>query len=102
MKKKTGWFLLALLALCAAGFAALYIGGLFLALRVNYVACVAVLGVPALLVVLGVDFLKWVSPVMLVATTELMWSFSAGQLAAALPWLVWLTIGFLYRRRAVS
>ena len=62
-----------------------------------------ILGVPALLTELGIDALKWVSPLVPVSSAELLWGLGSGILAYALPWALWLVCGvvalWLGRRR---
>lgn len=85
---------LRLVMLILVGFAALLLslycpGGI----RTAYFLAVAVLGIPALLAALGIDAVKWVSPLLPVSSAELLWSLGSGSLVCLLPWLVWLLLG---------
>ena len=74
--------------------------------RTAYMAGSAVLGLPALLTALGAEMFKWVSPLVPVASAELMWGLGSGSLIDALPWVLWLVCGvaalWLCRRRWVT
>ena len=71
--------------------------------RTAYMAGAAVLGLPALLTALGAEMFRWVSPLVPVASAELMWGLGSGSLIYALPWILWLACGvaalWLCRRR---
>ncbi len=65
--------------------------GLFCAnVRMAYVAGTAALALPALLTALGAEPFKWISPVVPVASAELLWGLGSGRLTYLLPWAAWL------------
>lgn len=74
--------------------------------RTAYMAGTALLGIPALLTALGAEMFKWVSPLVPVASAELMWGLGRGSMIYALPWGLWLFCGvvalWLCRRRWVK
>ncbi len=94
---------LRLIMLICVAEAAMCVGYLCPTARTSYVAAAAVLGLPALLTALGAELFKWVSPVIPVASAELLWGLGSGRLLYALPWLVYLAAAsaalFLLRRR---
>ena len=94
-----------LVMLLCVGFVGLLISCHSPNVQTAYLISAAVLGVPALLTVLGIDILKWVSPLIPVSSAELMWGLGSGSLIFALPWLLWLGCGItsllLCRRRWV-
>lgn len=81
-----------LLALIGVAEAALTIGLFCPNVRIAYLVSAAVLGLPALLPVLGVEIFKWLSPLVPVASAELMWGMGSGSFLYLLPWIVWLLI----------
>lgn len=58
--------------------------------RTAYLVSAAVLGLPSLLAALGAELFKWVSPLVPVASAELMWGLGSGSFQYLLPWLAWL------------
>ena len=95
-----------LVMLLCVGFAALLISCLSPNVQTAYLISAGILGVPALLTVLGVDVLKWVSPLVPVSSAELLWALGSGSPVYALPWILWLVCGvaalWLCRRRWVK
>ena len=95
-----------LVMLLCVGFAVLLISRQSPGVQVAYLASAGVLGVPALLTVLGIDVLKWVSPLVPVSSAELLWGLGSGSLIYALPWVLWLACGvatlWLCQRRWVT
>lgn len=85
-------YVVRLVMLIGVGFAALAVSTACPTVRAAYIACVGVLGVPALMTALGAEMFKWVSPVVPVAAAELMWGLGSGQPAYLLPWLAWLAV----------
>ena len=59
-------------------------------MRTAYLASAAVLGLPSLLTALGLEFFKWVSPLVPVTSAELMWGLGSGSFLYLLPCLAWL------------
>ncbi len=57
-----------------------------------YLLSIGVLGMPALLLVFGADGLKWISPIIPVASAELLWDLGSNGMNL-LPWLAWLAVG---------
>ena len=95
-----------LVMLLCVGFAVLLISRQSPGVQVAYLASAGVLGVPALLTVLGIDVLKWVSPLVPVSSAELLWGLGRGSLIYTLPWVLWLACGvatlWLCQRRWVT
>ena len=60
--------------------------------RMAYVASAAALAFPALLTALGADIFKWVSPLVPVASAELLWRLGGGKWTSLLPWAAWLAV----------
>lgn len=85
-------YLLRLVMLIGVGEAALAAGLFCPNVRVSYVIAAALLGLPALLTALGIGLFQWVSPLVPVASAELMWNMGSGNAAWLLPWLVWLAV----------
>lgn len=71
---------------------ALTIGLFCPSVRTAYLASAAVLGIPSLLTALGAECFKWVSPLIPVASAELLWGLGSGSFLYLLPWLVWLLV----------
>ena len=92
-----------LVMLLCVGFAVLLISCHSPNVQTAYLISAAILGVPALLTVLGVGILKWISPLVPVSSAELLWGLGSGSLICALPWILWLGCGitalWLCRRR---
>ena len=95
-----------LVMLLCVGFTVLLISQHCLGVQTAYLISAGILGVPALLTVLGIDILKWVSPLVPVSSAELLWGLGSGSLIYALPWVLWLACGvaalWLCRRRWVT
>lgn len=81
--------------LLCVGFAVLLISCQSPGVQAAYLISAGILGVPALLTVLGVDILKWVSPLVPVSSAELLWGLGSGYFLYLLPWLVWLLAGLV-------
>ena len=79
--------------LLGVGFAVLLLSHHSPGVQTAYLISAGSLGIPALLTVLGIDGLKWVSPLVPVSSAELMWGLGSGSPIYALPWLVWLACG---------
>ena len=79
--------------LLCVGFAVLLISRRSPGIQAAYLASAGILGVPALLTVLGIDILKWVSPLVPVSSAELLWGLGSGELIFVLPWVLWLACG---------
>ena len=94
-----------LVMLLCVGFAVLLISHHSPSVQAAYLISAGILGIPALLTVLGIDVLKWVSPLVPVSSAELMWGLGSGNLIFVLPWVLWLVCGtvalWLCRRRWV-
>ena len=92
-----------LVMLLCVGFVVLLISVRSPSVQAAYLISAAILGVPALLTVLGMDILKWGSPLVPVSSAELLWGLGSGDLIYALPWALWLGCGitalWLCRRR---
>ena len=92
--------------LLCVGFVVLLISRQAPGVQTAYMTAAGILGVPALLMVLGVDVLKWVSPLIPVSSAELLWGLGSGSLVCALPWVLWLVCGlaalWLCRRKWVG
>ena len=82
-----------LVMLLCVGFTVLLISRHSPSVPAAYLISAGILGVPALLTVLGVDGLKWVSPLVPVSSAELLWGLGSGSLIDALPWILWLACG---------
>lgn len=95
-----------LVMLLCVGFVVLLISHHCPSVRTAYLISAGILGVPALLTVLGIDILKWVSPLVPVSSAELLWGLGSGDLIFMLPWMAWLVCGaaalWLCRRRWVT
>lgn len=53
-----------------------------------------ILGVPALLLILGLDVFGWVSPAILISVSQLL-NLTASQPLTVLPWILWTAAGGL-------
>ena len=99
-------YVVRLLMLIGVAETALAIGLFCPNVRTAYMAGTALLGIPALLTALGAEMFKWISPLVPVASAELMWGLGSGSLIYALPWGLWLFCGvsalWLCRRRWVT
>lgn len=72
--------------------AAMCVGFACPSVRTAYVASFGLLGIPALLTALGVEMFKWASPVVPVASAEIMWSLGSARAAPVFAWIVWLAV----------
>lgn len=79
--------------LVCGGFVILLISSFAVNLRTAYLLNVGLLVVPAILAVLGVNALQYVSPLVPVSSAELMWRLGGGDLTALIPWALWLAAG---------
>lgn len=62
--------------------------------ELSYILCIMLLGLPALLFSLGIDILRFISPVVAVSSAEGLWSLSSsGGYWGLLPFAIWLIIG---------
>ena len=61
--------------------------------RVSYLAAAGILCFPALLIILGADVFKWISPAVPVAQAELLWGLGSGKGVYVIPGIVWMVIG---------
>ena len=95
-----------LVMLLCVGFAVLLISRYCPSIQSAYLVAAGVLGIPALLTVLGIEVLKWVSPLVPISSAELLWSLGSGSLIYVLPWVLWLACGsaalWLCRRQWVK
>ena len=85
-------YALRLVMLIGVAEAALTIGLFCSNIRISYFVSTVVMGFPALLTALGAEIFKWVSPLVPVASAELMWSIGNGSLLYLLPWIAWLCV----------
>lgn len=83
---------LRLLLLMLTAFAAIWISGIARSTEMAYMLNLGIIGIPALLFVLGIEACGWISPVVPVAATELLNGLSKGW-TGILPWLICLTAG---------
>lgn len=83
---------LRLLMLVLTAFAAIWISGMARTTEMAYMMNLGIIGIPALLFVLGIEICGWISPVVPVAATELLNSLSKGW-TGILPWLICLAAG---------
>lgn len=81
--------------LLCVGFVVLLISHQSPSVQAAYMVSAGILGIPALLTVLGIDILKWVSPLVPVSSAELLWCLGSGNFLYLLPWLVWLLAGLV-------
>ena len=79
--------------LLCVGFVVLLISRQSSSVQTAYMVAAGILGIPALLTVLGIDILKWFSPLFPVSSAELLWCLGNGSLIYALPWGLWLVCG---------
>ena len=59
-----------------------------------YMLALGILGVPALLLILGLDVFGWVSPVILISVSQLL-NLVASQPIVILSWILWAALGVL-------
>ncbi len=84
-----------LLMLIFASFAVLMVSQRCATLQSAYIACVVLVAAPALLSVLGVDALKYISPMVPVSSAEQLWKIGSGSLSPIIPWVIWSAVGIL-------
>ncbi len=82
-------YLLRLLTLIGVGEAAMALGMACPSVVTAYAAGAVLLGLPSLLAAMGAEAFAWLSPLVPVASAELLWSMGGGSLAYVLPWLAW-------------
>ncbi len=85
-------YVVRLVMLMGVGFTVLFISQRSPNVRTAYITGAGVLGVPALMTALGAEMFKWVSPVVPVASAELMWGLGSGSWRYLLPWAAWLAV----------
>ncbi len=85
-------YALRLLMLIGVGEVSMALGLLCPNVRMSYAAGALLLGLPALLTAMGVGLLAWTSPLVPVASAELLWSMGGGSLVSVLPWLAWAAV----------
>ena len=92
-----------LLMLFSLSFAVLYISSFLPNVRMSYLVNAAVLILPALFTVLGVNFFRWISPLIPVSAAELLLRMGAGKKAPVSPFIMFGIAGngalVLYFRR---
>ena len=86
---------LRLLMLIFASFAVLLISRHCATLQSAYIVCVVLLAAPALLSVLGVDALKYISPMVPVSSAGQLWAIGSGSFSSVIPWVIWSVIGMI-------
>lgn len=82
------------LMLVFAAFVGMYIGSRTNRMESAYMLALGILGVPALLLILGLDVFGWVSPVILISVSQLL-NLVASQPIVILPWILWAALGVL-------
>lgn len=96
-------YLLRLLMMTLCSLAMMFFSGSAANIRTSYIICFSVFGFPALLIVFGVDFLKWFSPLVPISSAELMWNLGSGKIWYVAPWLVWSALSIaaymVYRKK---
>lgn len=80
--------------LILTAFVAMFIGSRANRMEGAYMLVLGILGVPALLLILGLDVFGWVSPAILISTSQLL-NLTASQPLAILPWILWAAAGGL-------
>ena len=85
-------YVIRLVMLILTSFIALLISHYCLRITTSYIVNLAVLGLPALLVILGADVLKYLSPLIPVSSAEIMWSLTEDNVASTASWLVMLML----------
>ena len=97
---------LRLVMLTSVSFISLFIGSFTKNVLGAYLLGTAVLVLPAVLTVLGLDVMKYFSLVLPVSAAELLWSMGGGSVIYALPWVVAVALGIaaviLTRKRWVG
>lgn len=84
-----------LIMLILTSFIALLISHYCLRITTSYIVNLAVLGLPALLVILGADVLKYISPLIPVSSAEIMWSLTEDSLMPIVAWVIMVIFSVL-------
>lgn len=84
-----------LVMLILTSFIALLISHFCSRINTSYIVNLAVLGAPAILVILGTDVLKYLSPLIPVSSAEIMWSLTGNGLMPIIAWVIMVTFGIL-------
>ena len=84
--------------------AVMFVSSLTPTVELAYIVNITALGLPAILFALGIDILRYVSPIQAVSAAEGLWTLATtGSLAGLIPFAVWLIVGgaalALYYRR---
>lgn len=82
-----------LVMLVCVAFFVLLISSYAANLQTAYLLNLGFLGIPAMLAVLGVNAMEYVSPLVPVSSAELMWRLGGGDFKALIPWAAWLFAG---------
>lgn len=82
-----------LVMLILTSFIALLISHFCSRINTSYIVNLAVLGAPAILVILGTDVLKYLSPLIPVSSAEIMWSLTGNSLMPIIAWVIMVTFG---------
>lgn len=82
-----------LLMLILTSFVVLAISQCAVNVQLSYILGFSILGIPALLTILGADIMKYLSPLVPISSAEIMWNLGAGTLTAILTWIIWCVIG---------
>ncbi len=84
-------------ALCILSVVVMLVSSYIKTIESSYMICLLLFGVPALLFALGIDVMRFISPVLAVSSAEGMWALGAGlggvDTAMTLTWAVWLAVG---------
>ena len=80
--------------LILTAFVAMFIGSRANRMESAYMMVLGILGVPALLLILGLDVFGWVSPAILISVSQLL-NLTASQPLTVLPWILWTAAGGL-------
>lgn len=87
-------YLLRFIMLYMLAMAIMFISRRTSTVELSYILCIVLLGLPALLFSLGIDILRFISPVVAISSAECMWSLSSsGGYWGLLPFAIWLIIG---------
>ena len=96
-------YFIRLLMMMLCSLAMMFLSGVTANIRTSYIICFSVFGFPALLIVFGIDFLKWFSPLVPISSAELMWNLGSGNIWYIVPWFVWSALSIaaymVYRRK---
>lgn len=87
-------YLLRFVMLYMLAMAVLFISQRTPTVELSTMLCIVLLGLPALLFSLGIDILRFISPVLAVSAAERMWTLPAvGSFMGLLPFAIWIIIG---------